>query len=102
MYQSETRIACGGDVYSQNQDETHRQFLFLIGQFLKKSLLLKPFDQININLVGSIYGRSSIKMLISQTWPPQESLVSDWLISKKIFCTETAAKRFQGRRFFRN
>jgi hypothetical protein len=22
--------------------------------------------------------------------PPQESLVSDWLISKKIFCTETA------------
>jgi hypothetical protein len=21
MYQSETRIACGGDVYSQNQDE---------------------------------------------------------------------------------
>jgi hypothetical protein len=22
MYQSETRIACGGDVYSQNQDET--------------------------------------------------------------------------------
>ena len=43
----------------------HRQFLFLIGQFLKKSLLLKPFDQININLVGSIYGRSSIKMLIS-------------------------------------
>ena len=43
----------------------HRQFLFLIGQFLKKSLLLKPFEQININLVGSIYGRSSIKMLIS-------------------------------------
>jgi hypothetical protein len=22
MYQSETRIACGGDVYSQNQNET--------------------------------------------------------------------------------
>ena len=43
----------------------HRQFLFLIGQFLKKSLPLKLFDQININLVGSIYGRSSIKMLIS-------------------------------------
>jgi hypothetical protein len=55
-----------------------------------KNCLLKPFDQININLVGSIYGRSSIKMLISQTCPPQESLVSDWLISKKIFCTETA------------
>jgi hypothetical protein len=78
MYQSETRIACGGDVYSQIGTK------WLIGQFLKKCLPLKPFDQININLVGSIYGRSSIKMLISQTWPPQESLVSDWLISKKI------------------
>ena len=42
----------------------------------------------NQSLVGSIYGRSSIKiahvvLIGSQTWLPQEILVSDWLISKK-------------------
>ena len=36
--------------------------------------------------------RCSFRLDPSQTWPPQESLVSDWLISKKIFCTETAWK----------
>jgi hypothetical protein len=49
----------------------------------------------NRNLVGSIYGRSSIKIahfvpIHWQTWPPQAILVSDWLISKKIFSSETA------------
>jgi hypothetical protein len=39
-------------------------------------------------LVGSILGRSSIKiahfvLIHRQTWPPQAILVSDWLISKK-------------------
>jgi hypothetical protein len=39
-------------------------------------------------LVGSIYGKSSIKIahfvpIREQTWPPQAILVSDWLISKK-------------------
>jgi hypothetical protein len=42
----------------------------------------------NQNLVGSIYGRSSVKIahfipIHSQTWPTQTILVSDWLISKK-------------------
>jgi hypothetical protein len=42
----------------------------------------------NQNLVGSILGRSSIKIahfvpICVQTWPPQAILVSDWLISKK-------------------
>ena len=42
----------------------------------------------NRNLVGSIYGRYSIKIahfvpIRYQTWPPQTILVSDWLISKK-------------------
>jgi hypothetical protein len=41
---------------------TNRPFLFLIGWFLKKSSPLKPLGQINQNLVGSIYGRSSIKI----------------------------------------
>jgi hypothetical protein len=46
-------------------------------------------------LVGSIYGRSSIGIAHSvlirlKTWPPQTILVSDWLISKKIFSSETA------------
>jgi hypothetical protein len=48
----------------------------------------------NRNLVGSIYGRFSIKSANSvpidvQTWPPQAILVSDWLISKNI-SSETA------------
>jgi hypothetical protein len=49
----------------------------------------------NLNFVGSIYGRSSIEIahivpIRLQTWPPQAILVSDWLISKKIFFSETA------------
>jgi hypothetical protein len=49
----------------------------------------------NRNLVGSIYGRSSIKIahfvpIRLQTRPPQAILVSGWLISKKIFSSETA------------
>jgi hypothetical protein len=39
--------------------------LFLIGQFKKKSSLLKPLGQMNRNLVGSIYGRSSINNAIT-------------------------------------
>jgi hypothetical protein len=47
------------------------------------------------HLAGSILGRSSIKSahlvpIRKQTWPPQAILVSDWLISKKIFSSETA------------
>jgi hypothetical protein len=75
----------------------HRQFLFLIGWFLKKSSPLKPFNQINRNLVGIIYGRSSIKMaqfvpIHQQTWPPQAILVSDWLIFKILFLWNSMAK----------
>jgi hypothetical protein len=54
----------------------------------KKSSPLKPLGQMNRNLVGSIYGRSSIKIadfvpIRWQTWLPQAILVSDWLISEK-------------------
>jgi hypothetical protein len=46
---------------------------------------LKPISQMNWNLVGSIYGRSSLKsahfvIIHYQTWPPQAILVSDWQI----------------------
>jgi hypothetical protein len=42
----------------------------------------------NRNLVGSVYGRSSMNSahfvsIRLQTWPPQAILVTDWLISKK-------------------
>jgi hypothetical protein len=48
----------------------------------------RKFGQMKRNLVGSIYGRSSLKIahfvpIGLQTWPPQAILVSDWLISKK-------------------
>jgi hypothetical protein len=54
-----------------NKHGCHRQFLFLIGQFL------------------SNYGRSPIKIDLFvpihwQTWPPQAILVSDWSISKNL------------------
>jgi hypothetical protein len=55
---------------------------------LKKSSPLEPPGQMNQSLVGSILGRSSIKIahllpIRLQTWMPQAILVSDWLISKK-------------------
>jgi hypothetical protein len=55
----------------------------------KKSSPLKPLSQMNRNLVGRIYGRSSIKSahfvpIHLQTWPPHAILVSDWSISKNL------------------
>jgi hypothetical protein len=52
--------------------------------------------RISCKLVGSIYGRSSIKnaqfvLIRSQTWPPQAILVSDWPISKKSFSSNCIA-----------
>jgi hypothetical protein len=51
---------------------------------LKKYSPLKPLGQ---NLVGSIYGMSSMKIahfvpIGWQTWPPHAILVSDWSNSK--------------------
>ena len=48
---------------SVNKHGHHRQFLFLIGRYLKKSSPLKLLSQMNRNLVGSIYmyGRLCIK-----------------------------------------
>jgi hypothetical protein len=63
-----------------------------LADFLNSSL--KPYSQMNWNLVGSIYGRSSIEnahfvLIRLQTWPPQTILVSDWSISKKAFPLKT-------------
>jgi hypothetical protein len=49
---------------------------------------LKSLGQMNQILVGSIYGRSSIRIahfvpIGVQEWPSQAILVSDWLISRK-------------------
>jgi hypothetical protein len=53
-----------------------------------KSSSLKPLGQMNRNLVGSIYGRFSIKIahfvpIRCSTWLLQAILVSEWLISIK-------------------
>jgi hypothetical protein len=50
-----------------------------------KSSPLKPLGQMNWNLVGNIYWRSSINiahfvLIRQQTWPPQEIFDSDWSI----------------------
>ena len=67
------------------------QAIFVSGWSIStKSSPLKPLGQMNRNLVGSIYGRSSIKTahfipIRLWTWPSQAILLSDWSISKKIF-----------------
>jgi hypothetical protein len=58
-------------------------YCFWLADFWKSSP--KPLGQMNRNLVGSIYGRSSIKIadfipIRLQTWLPQAILVSDWPI----------------------
>ena len=64
------------------------QFLFLIGYCLKKSSPLKLLGKMEPNLAGSIYVRSSVKLLHlvpfgQQTWLPRWILFSDWLMLKK-------------------
>jgi hypothetical protein len=59
-------------------------YCFWLADFFKSSPL-KPLGQMNWNLVGSIYGRSSLKsahfvMIHYQTWLPQAIIVSDWPI----------------------
>jgi hypothetical protein len=64
-----------------------------------KSSPLKLLGQIKPNLAGSIYVRSSIKLLHlipfgQQTWLPRAILFSDWLVSEeKIFLTLTNQKQ---------
>jgi hypothetical protein len=67
-----------------------------LADFLKSSPL-KPLGQMNRNLVGSIYGRSSAKNahfvpIRLQTWPSQATLVSDWLIFKFLLLWNCMAK----------
>jgi hypothetical protein len=64
---------------------------------LKKSSPLKPLGQMNRNLVGSIYGRSSIAIanfvpIHQQTWPLQAILFPDWLIFFKSSSLKRLAK----------
>jgi predicted pyridoxine 5'-phosphate oxidase superfamily flavin-nucleotide-binding protein len=68
----------------------HRQFLFLIGRFLKGYSPLEPLCQMNRSSVGSIYGRSSIKnahfvSIRKQTWKRFERrrILKNWPIRKK-------------------
>jgi hypothetical protein len=55
---------------------------------LKKSSPLKLLGKMELNLAGSIYVRSSMKLLHlvpfgQQAWPPRLVLVSDWLMLRK-------------------
>jgi hypothetical protein len=67
---------------------------FWLAVFFKSSPL-KPLCQMNGNLAGSVYGRSSIKMLISSRsvnkygHHRQFLFLIDWFL-KKIFSSETA------------
>ena len=78
-----------------NMDTTGNSCFWLAD--LKKSSPLKSLGQMNRNLVGSIYGRSSVKIanlvwIRWQTWPPQATLVSDWLIFKIFLLWNCLAK----------
>ena len=71
------------------------QFLFLVGQFLKKNnYVLQPLSQMNCILVGSISGRSSIK--IANFVPIRKRHGRNWqflfLVGRflKMFSSETA------------
>ena len=60
----------------------------------KKSSPLKLLLQMNCNLIGMKYGRSSTQFIHflsigPQTWPPWAILVSDWLKFTKIISSET-------------
>ena len=73
---------------STNKYGRQGQFLFLNGYCLKKSSPLKLLGKMEPNLAGSIYVRSSIKLLHlvpfgQQTWPPRIIIFSDWLMLKK-------------------
>jgi hypothetical protein len=52
-----------GTIYARFEYGRQGQFLFLIGYCLKKSSPLKLLGKIEPNLAGSIYVRSSIKLL---------------------------------------
>ena len=47
---------------SVNKHGQHRKCVLLIGRILKQSSTPKPLGQMNRNVVGSIYGRPSIKI----------------------------------------
>ena len=72
-----------------------RTILFSDWLMLNKSSPLKLLGQIKPNLAGSIYVKSSIKLLHfvpfgQQTWPPR-AILFFWLATiKKIFSSETA------------
>ena len=68
-----------------------RQFLFLIGYCLKKPSPLKLLGKMEPNLAGSIYARSSIKLL--HLVPNMATKINSffWLANvKTIFSSETA------------
>jgi hypothetical protein len=88
MYQSETRIACGGHVCQRiHMSITIANFVLIrlqtwpprairVSDWLisTRKIPLKPPSQMNHKLVGSIYGRSSITIahfiwIRWQTWP---------------------------------
>jgi hypothetical protein len=65
------------------------QAIFVSDWSISKTSSQKLLSQMNRNLVGSMYGRSSIHIthfvqIHLQTWPPQAILFSDWPISKNL------------------
>jgi hypothetical protein len=74
--------------HSANKHGHQEQFFFFDWLLLKKSSPLKLLGQMEPNLTGSIYVRSSIKFLRfvpfgQQTWPSRTILFSDWLMLNK-------------------
>jgi hypothetical protein len=70
-------------------DASYQNSVHLAKRFQWRRFLEMDQSETRIACVGSIYGWSSIKIAHFVPIRQQAILVSDWLISNKIFSTET-------------
>ena len=103
MYQSETRIACGGDVYSQNQDEmgnlyrgpsiyvSYQVSIHLTKRFQRRRFLEMYQSETRIACGGDVYSQNQDEMGNLYRGP---SIDASYQVLVHL------SKRFQCRRFF--
>jgi hypothetical protein len=83
-------IGIAHSFWSVNKHGRHRQFLFLIGRFLKQHFLWNRLVKW-YETWKDLYRDCSFRF-DPLTWPPQAILVSDWTISKNLLLWNFFAK----------